>query len=48
MTAYRSMGIPRLWAAMLLSALLGIVFFLIIALLEKIFVPWHASMDEAD
>ncbi|MDX1742614.1 MAG: ABC transporter permease [Ruegeria sp.] len=48
MTAYRSMGMPRLWAAMLLSALLGIVFFLIIALLERIFVPWHASMDERD
>jgi NitT/TauT family transport system permease protein len=49
MTAYRSMGMPRLWAAMLMSALLGIVFFLIIAQLERILVPWHASMhEEAD
>lgn len=46
MTAYRSMAMPRLWAAMLLSALLGIVFFLIIAALERYFVPWHSSMDE--
>lgn len=46
MTAYRSMGMPRLWAAMLLSALLGILFFLLIAWLERIFVPWHASMEE--
>ncbi|WP_157973686.1 ABC transporter permease [Tropicimonas sp. IMCC34043] len=45
MTSYRSMAMPRLWAAMLLSALMGIVFFLIVAALERVFVPWHASMD---
>jgi len=46
MTAYRSMAMPRLWAAMLISALMGILFFLIIAALERIFVPWHASNDD--
>jgi NitT/TauT family transport system permease protein len=46
MTAYRSMAMPRLWAAMLISALMGIVFFLLIAALEKLFVRWHASADE--
>lgn len=46
MTAYRSMAMPRLWAAMLISALMGILFFLIIAALERLFVRWHASVDE--
>ncbi len=45
MTTYRTMAMPKLWAAMLLSALMGIVFFLIVAALERIFVPWHASME---
>ena len=31
--------------AMLLSALMGILFFLIVALLERILVPWHSSMS---
>jgi len=47
MTAYRTMAMPRLWAAMLLSALMGILFFLIIAALERLLIPWHASMDES-
>lgn len=46
MTAYRSMAMPRLWAAMLISALMGILFFLVIAAFEKVFVGWHASADE--
>jgi len=46
MTAYRSMAMPRLWAAMLISALMGILFFLVIAALERLFVRWHASVDE--
>lgn len=45
MTTYRTMAMPKLWAAMILSALLGIVFFLIVAALERVFVPWHASME---
>lgn len=45
MTTYRTMAMPKLWAAMILSAILGIVFFLVVAALERIFVPWHASMQ---
>lgn len=45
MTTYRTMAMPKLWAAMLLSALLGIVFFVIVAALERILVPWHASIS---
>lgn len=47
MTSYRTLAMPRLWAAMLLSALIGIVFFALIALLERLFVPWHASVQDA-
>jgi len=46
MTSYRTLAMPRLWAAMLMSALIGIVFFAIIAVLERIFVPWHASLQD--
>jgi NitT/TauT family transport system permease protein len=37
---------PKLWAAMLVSALIGIVFFAAVALLERFFIPWHNSMRE--
>ena len=47
MTSYRTLAMPRLWAAMLLSAVIGIVFFALIALLERLFVPWHASVQDA-
>lgn len=46
MTSYRTLAMPRLWAAMLMSALIGIAFFALIALLERIFVPWHASAQD--
>lgn len=45
MTTYRTMAMPRLWAAMLLASLMGILFFLIVAALERVFVPWHSSMQ---
>ena len=45
MTTYRTMAMPKLWAAMILSALMGILFFLIVAALERLFLPWHASME---
>jgi NitT/TauT family transport system permease protein len=32
------------WAAILLGAVTGIVFYLIIVLLERVFIPWHASV----
>lgn len=44
MTAYRTLNMPRLWAAMLVSALIGILFFGIIALIERLAIPWHSSM----
>lgn len=43
MTAYRSLNMPRLWAAMLASAVIGIVFFALVALVERLVIPWHAS-----
>lgn len=43
MTAYRSLNMPRLWAAMLASAVIGIVFFALVALVERLAIPWHAS-----
>ncbi len=44
MTTYRTLNMPRLWAAMLLSALIGIMFFALIALIERWAIPWHSSM----
>jgi NitT/TauT family transport system permease protein len=32
------------WAAILLGAVTGIVFYLIIVMLERAFIPWHASV----
>lgn len=47
MTAYRTLNMPRLWAAMLASALLGIVLFVLVAAVERWLIPWHSSMREA-
>ena len=33
------------WAAIIISALLGIAFYLIILAAERIAIPWHASVD---
>jgi NitT/TauT family transport system permease protein len=33
------------WAAIIIAALLGIVFYLIIITLERIAIPWHASAE---
>ena len=44
MTTYRLLNMPKLWAAMLVSALIGILFFGAIALLERVAIPWHSSM----
>ncbi|HLR13351.1 MAG TPA: ABC transporter permease [Burkholderiaceae bacterium] len=46
MTAYRTLAMPRLWATMLMSALIGIIFFLIVAWIERAFVRWHASSQD--
>ena len=46
MTTYRMLAMPRLWAAMIVSALIGILFFALVALIERVAIPWHASMRE--
>ncbi|MFA5120456.1 ABC transporter permease [Zavarzinia sp.] len=46
MTAYRTLNMPRLWAAMLASALLGILLFVLVAAAERLVIPWHSSMRE--
>lgn len=33
------------WAAIIIAALLGIIFYLIIITLERIAIPWHASIE---
>jgi NitT/TauT family transport system permease protein len=32
------------WAAILLAAITGIVFYLVIVVLERLFIPWHSSL----
>lgn len=44
MTTYRTLNMPRLWAALIISALIGMIFFAIVSLVERIVVPWHSSM----
>jgi NitT/TauT family transport system permease protein len=34
------------WAAIIIAALLGIVFYLVIITVEQIAIPWHASVDK--
>lgn len=46
MTTYRTLNMPRLWAAMLASALIGILFFAIVAVVERLVIPWHSSFRE--
>jgi NitT/TauT family transport system permease protein len=36
------------WAAIILAAVLGIAFYAIIALMERLVMPWHASMRRQD
>ena len=35
---------PEAWAAILLASLLGIAFYLVILVAERVFMPWHVSM----
>jgi NitT/TauT family transport system permease protein len=44
MTTYRTLNMPRLWAALFVSALIGLVFFAIVTLVERYIIPWHSSM----
>jgi NitT/TauT family transport system permease protein len=36
------------WAAILLGAATGIVFYLVVVLLERIFIPWHGSIRSSE
>lgn len=36
------------WAAIIIAAALGIAFYLIILLVERLVIPWHASMQRQD
>jgi len=47
MSAYKNLNMPRLWAAMAVSAIIGIVFFAVVAALERWAIPWHNSMRDA-
>ncbi len=44
MTTYRDLNMPRLWAALFVSALLGMVFFALVTLFERLMIPWHSSV----
>lgn len=44
MTTYRTLNMPRLWAALIISALIGMIFFAIVSLIERLAIPWHSSM----
>jgi ABC-type nitrate/sulfonate/bicarbonate transport system permease component len=46
MSAYKNLDMPRLWAAMAVSAMMGIIFFGIVAVSERIAIPWHSSMRD--
>ena len=40
------MDIPRMWAAVLFSSALAMLFYSFVVLIERRFVAWHASMVE--
>lgn len=44
MTTYRTLNMPRLWAALIISALIGMIFFAIVSVIERFVIPWHSSM----
>jgi NitT/TauT family transport system permease protein len=46
MSSYKNLNMPRLWAAMTVSAVMGIVFFVLVALAERLTIPWHNSMRD--
>jgi len=46
MSSYKNLNMPRLWAAMAVSALMGMAFFAVVAALERVAIPWHDSMRD--
>jgi NitT/TauT family transport system permease protein len=46
MSAYKNLNMPRLWAAMTVSALIGIALFALVAAAERVAIPWHNSMRD--
>ncbi|MDQ0394362.1 ABC transporter permease [Labrys monachus] len=46
MSSYKNLNMPRLWAAMAVSAVMGVILFAVVARLERIAIPWHSSMRD--
>jgi NitT/TauT family transport system permease protein len=46
MSSYKNLNMPRLWAAMTVSALIGIALFAIVAAVERLAIPWHNAMRD--
>ncbi|MAC80523.1 MAG: ABC transporter permease [Rhodobacteraceae bacterium] len=46
MSSYKMLNMPRLWAAMVVSAIMGVALFAVVAWLERRLIPWHGSMRE--
>jgi NitT/TauT family transport system permease protein len=46
MSSYKNLNMPRLWAAMAVTALIGIALFAAVAIIERWVIPWHDSMRE--
>lgn len=39
---------PDAWAAILVASILGVVFYLLVLIAERVFMPWHVSLRTAD
>ena len=46
MSAQGMFDTPRVFAAILVLAAMGVALFWLIALLERLAIPWHASQNE--
>jgi len=46
MSSYKNLNMPRLWAAMAVTAAIGIALFAVVAIVERLVIPWHASMRD--
>lgn len=46
MSSYKNLNMPRLWAAMAVSAVMGVILFSIVAWAERALIPWHSSMRD--
>jgi NitT/TauT family transport system permease protein len=46
MSSYKNLNMPRLWAAMVVSAVIGMLFFAVVAAGERIALPWHDAQRD--